>query len=405
MAKVWNDEDDDELNLPAFLNTAGAPLPEWAESRNDTAEANESSAIRRKRIRNEELDDALATTAPVLISRHQRGRMVVPKVISRFALPRDTAKSVAWHPNGQVAVVGGIKAVYVFHASGKYVENLMKIPVSRRVDSLVLTASGEEAVVVPNEAYMPSLVNILQGTSSELNFLDARTRTPFHNTRRDITKADSFVRKVVVKPDDAISKTVAVVSGSVVTMASLASGAVMDTIRVGDPISDLAFSGANDLVIATKDILLFYDVRKTSVLLRQVRDEGSTGTTCVQAYKGWIAAGSQSGAVNIYDKTALFAMDAKPARPIAAVPTKSLLNLTTAVSSLCFGESLHGMFLGMSSAHQKSGCRLVQLPQCAVVPSFPGVSARHEFIQSIAFAPTAPIFSLAEQSVVTNYSF
>jgi hypothetical protein len=408
MTKVWRDEEDDAIELPPFLNASSSDkLPEWAEQASDAISGLDApSAGRRKRVRNDELDSALATTAPVLVSRHQRGRAVVPKAISRLTVPRDTAKSVVWHPNGQVAVVGGIKAVYVFHASGSFVENLLKIPVPRRVDGLALLPNGDEAIVVPNEAYRPNLVNILQGTTTELSFLDTRSGlAPYTNTRRDITKADRYVTKVAVMPESSSAKVVAVASGTRVQLASVSSGAVTDTIRLGDAVNDVTFSGQSELIVASKDLMIFYDVRKTSMMLRQVSDEGSTGTVVVQAYKSWIAAGSQTGAVNIYDKAALFATDVKkPAVPIIAIPSKTLLNLTTAISSLSFGEGLHGTFLGMSSVHQKSGCRLVQLPQCAVVPSFPGVSARHEFIQSLSFAPTAPIVSLAEQSVVTNYS-
>lgn len=97
----------------------------------------------------------------------------------------------------------------------------------------------------------------------------------------------------------------------------------------------------------------------------------------------WIAIGSTSGIVNIYDRSGW--IEAGP--PMAATstttsaassdkgqishptPTKTLSNLTTPISQLAF--SPNGQLLAMASRWKRDALRLVHLPSCTVYRNWP----------------------------------
>lgn len=137
------------------------------------------------------------------------------------------------------------------------------------------------------------------------------------------------------------------------------------------------------------------EVSEYSITERRVvgrwHDEGAVGTTVV-AIGGdgtearWIAVGSSSGIVNIYDRKApSFAgmlseknasTNAKPKsssmietsthRP---TPTKTLSHLTTPISHLIFSPD--AQMLIISSRWKKNALRLVHLPSCTVYQNWP----------------------------------
>ncbi|KAH9861509.1 hypothetical protein J1614_011256 [Plenodomus biglobosus] len=117
-------------------------------------------------------------------------------------------------------------------------------------------------------------------------------------------------------------------------------------------------------------------------------DEGAVGTTVV-ALGGksgrdnwlggdrWVAVGSSSGVVNIYDRRAWAANDspgegateANGGIPKAPKPLRALENLTTPISHLHF--SADGQVLAMASRWKNNALRLVHLPSATVFKNWP----------------------------------
>lgn len=100
------------------------------------------------------------------------------------------------------------------------------------------------------------------------------------------------------------------------------------------------------------------------------RKKGTTTTTPSPPQLGpdrWIAIGSSSGIVNIYDRS-LWA-STTPSPPPTPTPTKVLDNLTTPISHLVFSPC--GQLLAMSSRWKRDALRLVHLPSCAVYRNWP----------------------------------
>ncbi|KAF2853875.1 U3 small nucleolar RNA-associated protein-like protein [Plenodomus tracheiphilus IPT5] len=117
-------------------------------------------------------------------------------------------------------------------------------------------------------------------------------------------------------------------------------------------------------------------------------DEGAVGTTVIalggksgrDSWLGgdrWVAIGSSSGVVNIYDRRAWAANDAavegaadvNGGIPKAPKPLRALGNLTTPISHLHFSND--GQVLAMASRWKNNALRLVHLPSATVFKNWP----------------------------------
>ena len=136
-----------------------------------------------------------------------------------------------------------------------------------------------------------------------------------------------------------------------------------------------------------------YSVTMKRVLARW-HDEGAVGTTVITlggsspqslGCSRWVAIGSSSGIVNIYDRhswsptstsaststtsTNTTAPSSEPSIPLRPKPTRVLDQLTTPISHLTFSSD--GQMLVLSSRWKKNALRLVHLPSCTVYRNWP----------------------------------
>lgn len=154
------------------------------------------------------------------------------------------------------------------------------------------------------------------------------------------------------------------------------------------------------------------EVTEWSVIDHQVvarwQDEGAVGTTTI-ALGGqhefvkstfgtdrWIATGSSSGIVNIYDRRQWLASPTQPPSstnagaaeqqpiPLQPKPTKTLDHLTTPTSHLTFSPD--GQLLAMASKWKRDAMRLVHLPSCTVFKNWPTSSTPLGRITGVAIA-------------------
>ncbi|KAI9833102.1 MAG: hypothetical protein M1826_000469 [Phylliscum demangeonii] len=141
-----------------------------------------------------------------------------------------------------------------------------------------------------------------------------------------------------------------------------------------------------------------YDMGLRRVVARWM-DDGAVGTT-VLALGGrlrhptaraagrlslgpdrWVAVGSTSGIVNIYDRASWSDPNAIAARP---APLRSLGNLTTPISHLAFSPD--GQLLALASRWKQDALRLVHLPSCTVYRNWPTAQTPLGRITAVAFA-------------------
>ena len=181
-------------------------------------------------------------------------------------------------------------------------------------------------------------------------------------------------------------------------------------------VADFAWwSDGNGLTIAGKD----GQVTEWSMVTRRTvgiwRDEGSIGGT-VMALGGrngpaelggdrWVAVGSTSGVLNIYDRNELVVKQQKKqtegqsSGSTSAVeikklptPTRSFEQLTTSISVVAFSPD--GQLLAFGSQHKKDAMRLVHLPSCTVYRNWPTEQTPLGRITAVAFSAGSDVLAV-----------
>ena len=137
-------------------------------------------------------------------------------------------------------------------------------------------------------------------------------------------------------------------------------------------------------------------------------EEGAVGTTVIalggeMGRKGlggdrYIAVGSSSGIVNIYDRTSWSSPSkgsSEPSIPRKPKPLRSLMNLTTPISHLVFASD--GQMLVMASRWKKDALRLVHLPSCTTYANWPTDRTPLGRISSVALSPDGGYLAVANE--------
>ncbi|KAI0164828.1 Indigoidine synthase A like protein-domain-containing protein [Xylariaceae sp. FL1272] len=136
-------------------------------------------------------------------------------------------------------------------------------------------------------------------------------------------------------------------------------------------------------------------------------DEGSNGGTAIAlggangpdllGVDRWIAIGSNSGVVNVYDRHSLILpsedeLELKQ-RP---EPTRALMQLTTPVTTLAFSPD--GQLLAIASRFKKDALKLVHLPSCTVYRNWPTEQTPLGRIDAIAFSRKSDMVAIGNDA-------
>ncbi|KAL4987522.1 WD40-repeat-containing domain protein [Aspergillus falconensis] len=135
------------------------------------------------------------------------------------------------------------------------------------------------------------------------------------------------------------------------------------------------------------------------------KDAGGVGTTVLRLGGSteqdslggdrWVAIGSKSGIVNVYDRAqwaATYASlpskgDTSTAVPRNPEPVRALDQLVTSISHIEFAPD--GQFFAMASEVKKDALRLVHLPDCTVYRNWPTQSTPLGRVTSVAISPNS----------------
>lgn len=140
-----------------------------------------------------------------------------------------------------------------------------------------------------------------------------------------------------------------------------------------------------------------FDVRQRRILARW-HDEGAVGTTVVAiggeaqclGRSRWVAIGSSSGVVNLYDR-----IDWKHDAPSRPIPARVFDQITTPISFLLFSQDAQMLVIG--SRWKKNALRLVHLPTCTIFRNWPTDKTPLGRISSAALSPGGNYLAIANE--------
>ena len=149
-----------------------------------------------------------------------------------------------------------------------------------------------------------------------------------------------------------------------------------------------------------------FDLNDDGRTLARWQDEGGFGITTIQVGGGtstshlfptrsgrkvlsnrWLAIGSSSGYVNVYER--------RNGSMHSLKPSAELGQLTTTISSLEFSPD--GQILCMASRAKKDALRLVHLPSCTVFTNWPTSNTPLGKVLSVAFSPHGEMLAVGNE--------
>ncbi|KKZ68033.1 hypothetical protein EMCG_06243 [[Emmonsia] crescens] len=223
--------------------------------------------------------------------------------------------------------------------------------------------------------------------------------------------------------------------GGIVTILSTTTLQWVGQVRVDshNGVADFAWwsDGEGMCVVGKNGEVSEWDGRQKRIVARWV-DEGAVGATVISLGGNsgrvqiggdrWVAVGSSSGIVNIYDRRPWAAaaaeiekknkgkkvdgevddggdgdgdFDGQCGIPRNPKPTRMLDQLTTPTSHLVF--SADGQLLVMASRWKKDALRLIHLPSCTVYKNWPTSNTPFGRISAVAIAPTSDMLAVANE--------
>ncbi|KAJ8123962.1 hypothetical protein ONZ43_g207 [Nemania bipapillata] len=108
----------------------------------------------------------------------------------------------------------------------------------------------------------------------------------------------------------------------------------------------------------------------------------------------WIALGSSSGVVNIYDRHKLILPSNEDELKLKTrpEPTRAIMNLITAITVLTFSPD--GQILAIASLYKRDALRLVHLPSCTVYRNWPTEQTPLGRIHAVAFGTKSDMLAI-----------
>ena len=181
-------------------------------------------------------------------------------------------------------------------------------------------------------------------------------------------------------------------------------------------IADIAWWGNGEglLIVAKGGDVIEYCMRTRSVLARW-HDQGAVNLTVVAlggslpsssrtkqqqtrplGPERWVALGSQSGIVNIYDRSSWTTSGGQVNVPEHPEPKKTFEQLVTSITHLLFTDD--GQMLVMVSGVKKRALRLIHLPSCNVYAKWPNSSTAIGRITAIAFSKGGKMLAMGDDN-------
>lgn len=171
---------------------------------------------------------------------------------------------------------------------------------------------------------------------------------------------------------------------------TLKTNEVVRSLKLNGEVSAVAFSSDGNSVFSSSEEgeVYVWDLR-SSRCLNRFTDDGCVRSTSMAASPNgrFLATGSQSGVVNIYSLDSCLS-SAQPK------PLRSVMNLLTPCTSLCFNPSSELLALGSRGADE--ALKLLHVPSLSVFSNFPLSKRKIVFkVQDMAFSPNSGFFCFA----------
>ncbi|KAL6301040.1 WD40-repeat-containing domain protein [Sparassis latifolia] len=415
----WDDSDDTTLNLSLVTNqrlrklrdalsedAVGGkeyerrlrrqfekvnPTPDWVmnarkNAPGQTAKRRRSSDSLESVSDEEELSELLSATNGV-VSRSHKGKVLSPGTltIQRLRDANITAKSdgelkaVKFHPSRRVPVLltaSSDRRLRLFNVDGHTNPHLQTI----HIPSLPLTTAH----------FHPSGTSILLTGPRPFYYVYDLQSGDMHRSPRGLW-GTTFSSANPASQDASMEVCSFNPSGEILAVAGRrgyvhlvdwrsGQGQVVGNVKMNAAVKSLWWS-RGDLMTLGEDAQVYVWNVGERRCIRRWRDDGGFGSRILSGDRAgqYVAIGSHTGLVNVYDSSRVLSSDTQRAKPL-----KSIGNLTTSITSLCFNHD--SQLLAIASNTKKDQMRMIHLSSMTTFSNWPTSGTPIGHVTSVDFS-------------------
>ncbi|KAJ8254244.1 hypothetical protein COCON_G00208560 [Conger conger] len=328
----------------------------------------------------DEDDDLLRKTGNFVASSESlpKGIIQIKKCLeaNNDRLAEGRLTSVQFHPSAQVVMTAGVdQNISLFQVDGKSNPKIQSLHLENfPVHKAQFSADGEQVIATSNYNKLFYVYDMMEGKV-----------IPVYMVRGLNEKK---VKEFQVSPDGMFL----LLSGTsgYLHLVTMKSKELVRSFKINGEVAGAAFSqdGSRIYVSSDEGEVFIWDLKRNKCLNRFTDDGSLRGTSIAVSKNGqYIACGSSSGVVNVYDHDACL-QESNPK------PLRAIMNLLTPATSLRFNATTEILAIASNTADE--AVRLVHVPSFTVFSNFP-VSKRSFLFhpQCLDFSPNSGFLSVA----------
>lgn len=367
------------------------PRPEWADSFGDEAEGDDF-------VEEAEEDAAVgintATLASILNSTNnyiKSSTKLLPPTrleISRLKdanavrRARSGIQSMSFHPLHPLLITGGFdRTLRIYHIDGRTNKFVSLIHFRDLPIQTCLFVPGLNLVYAAGRRRYMTRWNVFTGEVEKISRMYGQDKFQRSYEYFKVSPAGTFV---------ALQG-----SSGYVNLVNGTTGQFVRGFKIEGYVADFEFSSDEKVLLVANhagDMWEFSVESASTKILRRWTDTGAVAVTKLR-FGGpgdrWLAVGTKSGVVHLYDRST-FAALAAGANP---TPFKQVENLVTEISHLSFSPD--GQILSISSKQKKDALKLVHLPLGTVFSNWPTSGSPLGRVTVTQFSPNGQMLAIA----------
>ena len=403
---VWNDEDDEELQVKDITQTytkghgkhgekefsaenyaqslrrkftALRDVPKWADIRSgkkDTQDDDSDDEFFRETT--DMLDSGKKASLAKGFLEYRKLKDMNEQTHTEGAIVR----AAEFHPSASVGLVAGLAGVAsLFQVDGKFNPKMQTVNFENYpIKTAHFTADGKQFIVGSQHFSHFYMYDMIAGKTIKVPWNEDGTRTSVQkfevSPAGDIIAFHGRFGNIHIYSDRTRSK--------------------IFTLKMNDDITSCSFSSDGELLYShgTGGEVYVWDIRAQDCLHR-FWDEGCVQGTAISVSRNnrYVATGSSSGIVNIYNRSELL----KGTKP---TPEKVISNLTTTISNLKFSPTSE--MLAFSSEYKDNAVKLMHLPSMTVFQNFPPMKHNLMRPNCMDFSTNGGYFSVGNNRGAAN---
>ncbi|CAD5116118.1 DgyrCDS5043 [Dimorphilus gyrociliatus] len=287
-------------------------------------------------------------------------------------------RNVEFHPNAQVFLSSDKveNSVKLFEIDGKYNPLIQTVELKKcPIYSCHFTKNGKE-ILIGSKGNAFHCYDMIEGKINRINHL--RRSNDLDTTYFKVSPCGKYF---VVRGNNGFMHVITTDTKERI-----------DSLKMNGKVLDFDFnSDGSRLYSCGNDAEVYiWDLNRRQCL-RKFIDEGALIGTSIAASKNgqYLACGSSTGVINIYDQDGLDCGTATPS------PVKSLMNLTTSCTLLKFNNTSE--ILACASESEANACKLVHVESLTVFSNFPPFRKRLGVPTCLDFSLNSGYFSVGNR--------